>query len=61
MSAKYVWEKGGKGLVLPIDTNGGGGEINFITFIIDVLISVSQEGFLGLDAAEWFPVYLHYN
>ena len=38
---------------------GGGDEINFVTFIIDVLISVSQEGFLGLGAADWFPVYLH--
>ena len=53
--------KGGDGLVLTRDTKGGGDEINFVTFIIDVLISVSQEGFLGLDAAEWFPVYLHYN
>ena len=60
MSAKYVWEKGGDGLVLTIDTKRGGGEINFITFIIDVLISVSKEGFLGL-RADWFPVYLHYN
>ena len=59
MSAKYVWEKGGDSLVLTIDTKGGG-EINFITFIIDVLISVSQEGFLGL-RADWFPVYSHYN
>ena len=37
---------------------GGRDEINFLTFIIEFLISVSQEGFLGV-GADWFPVYLH--
>ena len=50
----------GEQMGLTIERKRGGDEINFLTFIIEFLISVSQEGFLGL-GADWFPVYLHYN
>ena len=37
----------GEQMGLTIERKRGGDEINFLTFIIEFLISVSQEGFQG--------------